>query len=406
MQYAATNFTLELNYKIVPGLVTLGKYDGTHPSITAATSTDKVLIHSPHKKNVSTSGRMIWSETNREIATLNINHSITCLATGILNPKDGKDVLVIGINTHILVYNVHDNKDIFYKECQDGAKSLAIGTFNGSELPLVMVGGNSSVHGFDTSGREIFWTAFGEVITSLVLMDFTKSGLNELIVASEDFNIRIFKGNQVLATLVETEMVTNLIPLPEHRLAYSVSNGTVGVYEQEKRLWRIKKPHLDGHNSKTKPFRQKNSCIFGIYGQKLSVAVFPDEEKCLKLLIDNLSNMEDANLRLGADFTQKLREIGTLVIQAEDSRLCNETEMISFYHELMKLNEDMINEHNIRLRNYTEGVNTMKQINAFLQKTSRLRVGQKSSDILNHCRNAIKTNNIEELINIIRRGET
>ncbi|KAJ8980337.1 hypothetical protein NQ317_008045 [Molorchus minor] len=137
-----------------------------------------------------------------------------------------------------------------------------------------------------------------------------------------------------------------------------------------------------------------------------SVAVFPDEEKCLKLLIDNLSNMEDANLRLGADFTQKLREIGTLVIQAEDSRLCNETEMISFYHELMKLNEDMINEHNIRLRNYTEGVNTMKQINAFLQKTSRLRVGQKSSDILNHCRNAIKTNNIEELINIIRRGET
>ncbi|KAJ8980338.1 hypothetical protein NQ317_008046 [Molorchus minor] len=237
-------FTLELNYKIVPGLVTLGKYDGTHPSITAATSTDKVLIHSPHKKNVSTSGRMIWSETNREIATLNINHSITCLATGILNPKDGKDVLVIGINTHILVYNVHDNKDIFYKECQDGAKSLAIGTFNGSELPLVMVGGNSSVHGFDTSGREIFWTAFGEVITSLVLMDFTKSGLNELIVASEDFNIRIFKGNQVLATLVETEMVTNLIPLPEHRLAYSVSNGTVGAYEQEKRLWRIKSKNV------------------------------------------------------------------------------------------------------------------------------------------------------------------
>lgn len=35
-------FTLDLNYKIIPGLVILGKYDGTHPCITAATNTDKV----------------------------------------------------------------------------------------------------------------------------------------------------------------------------------------------------------------------------------------------------------------------------------------------------------------------------------------------------------------------------
>lgn len=37
-------FTLELNYKIIPGLVTIGKYDGTHSCITAATSTDKVIF--------------------------------------------------------------------------------------------------------------------------------------------------------------------------------------------------------------------------------------------------------------------------------------------------------------------------------------------------------------------------
>lgn len=35
-------FTLELNYKIIPGLVTIGKYDGTHPCLTAATTADKV----------------------------------------------------------------------------------------------------------------------------------------------------------------------------------------------------------------------------------------------------------------------------------------------------------------------------------------------------------------------------
>lgn len=35
-------FTLELEHKLVPGLVTIGKYDGTHPCLTAATTADKV----------------------------------------------------------------------------------------------------------------------------------------------------------------------------------------------------------------------------------------------------------------------------------------------------------------------------------------------------------------------------
>lgn len=37
-------FNLELSYKILPGLVTIGKYDGTHPCMTAATVTDKVSV--------------------------------------------------------------------------------------------------------------------------------------------------------------------------------------------------------------------------------------------------------------------------------------------------------------------------------------------------------------------------
>lgn len=60
------------------------------------------------------------------------------------------------------------------------------------------------------------------------------------MVSSEDFNIRVFKGDQAIAELVETEVVTNLVALPENRFAYSVSNGTVGVYEQDVRLWRVK----------------------------------------------------------------------------------------------------------------------------------------------------------------------
>ncbi|XP_050507781.1 Bardet-Biedl syndrome 2 protein-like [Diabrotica virgifera virgifera] len=236
-------FTLELNYKIVPGLVTIGKYDGTHPCITAATTTDKVLIHSPHRRNNSTTGRVFWSESNKEIANLNINQTITCLTVGVILPDDEKDILLIGTSTHILAYHVHDNKDVLYKECPDGVKSIAVGSFKDIKN-VIMVGGNSSVHGYNNQGTEIFWTAVGDIATSLIFMDYNQDGQNELIVSSEDFNIRIFDKDRMLAEHVETEVVTNLLALPENRFAYSVSNGTVGVYEQEVRLWRVKSKHF------------------------------------------------------------------------------------------------------------------------------------------------------------------
>ncbi|KAJ8925470.1 hypothetical protein NQ315_009304 [Exocentrus adspersus] len=717
-------FTLELNYKIVPGLVTLGKYDGAHPCVTAATSTDKsidldefqVLIHSPHRKNPSDSGRLAWSETNREIATLNVNHTISSLATGQLLPNDEKDVLIIGTSTHILAYHVHDNKDVFYKECEDGVKSITIGTFR-DKSPVVMVGGNSSVHGYDHLGNEIFWTAVGDVVTSMILMDYNKDGSNELVVSSEDFNIRVFKGDQVIAEHVETEVVTNLVPLPENRFAYSVSNGTVGVYEQDVRLWRVKsknfaiamhpydllgqssmqlitgwsngkidcraiktgevlfkdamttgvagivegdyrsvgktdvicvasegevrgytttktlsnsvdgsgneqdlvrellaqkqalmmelkhyegntrynenvlnetesyensgvipastrlqiavntddttpKPHIEvyistnnstiiraviifaegifkGETHVVHPPASKLSSeisipltlpkdnpvdihikalvgypnsiqfhvfeitrklpTFSMYAQKESVesaqpdgfvqfkvnerlqricmwinqnflfssdiefdsgpnltlnlkclrdgsplimvfeisgkvvihtnnmflaadlvqslaaylnienleskASFPNEEENLKMLMEKLTSIQDARIRLSTDVADRLGQIRHFIIKAEDSRLNNIKEMPTYYSELNAINKELINGYKIRLQNYNEGVETMKRINAIIQKASRLRVGQKSSTMISNCRKAIENNNIEGLIKIIRSGE-
>lgn len=62
----------------------------------------------------------------------------------------------------------------------------------------------------------------------------------QLIVSSEDYMIRVYKGDGIIAELTETEVVTGLTVLPENKFAYSVSNGTIGVYEQDVRLWRVK----------------------------------------------------------------------------------------------------------------------------------------------------------------------
>lgn len=56
----------------------------------------QILIHSPHRRTSTVTGRMVWSESNREIATLNINQSVTALAAGILVPSDERDVLIVG----------------------------------------------------------------------------------------------------------------------------------------------------------------------------------------------------------------------------------------------------------------------------------------------------------------------
>lgn len=89
-------------------------------------------------------------------------------------------VFVLGTSTHILAYHVHDNKDIFFKESPDGVKSIITGFWQESSHPVIMVGGNSSVHGYDHMGNEIFWTAVGDVVTSVILMDYNRDGCNEV----------------------------------------------------------------------------------------------------------------------------------------------------------------------------------------------------------------------------------
>lgn len=80
----------------------------------------------------------------------------------------------------MLAYHVHDNKDVFYIECQDGVKAITVGCFRDYKQPLVFVGGNSSVHGYDHNGREMFWTAVGDVVTALILLDYNKDGMKEV----------------------------------------------------------------------------------------------------------------------------------------------------------------------------------------------------------------------------------
>ncbi|XP_062317350.1 Bardet-Biedl syndrome 2 protein homolog [Osmerus eperlanus] len=234
-------FTLKLNHKINPRMVTMGKFDGVHPCLTAATQAGKVFIHNPHARGQRQAAhRLSQSTQDSDIFLLNINQAVSCLTSGTLGPSTMGDTLLVGSQTNLLAYDVHDNADIFYREVTDGANAIVLGKLGDIKSPLAIIGGNCALQGFDYEGNDQFWTVTGDNVRSLVLCDFTGDGKNELLVGSEDFDIRVFREDELVSEMAENETVTSLCHMHGSRFGYALANGTVGVYDRTARYWRIK----------------------------------------------------------------------------------------------------------------------------------------------------------------------
>ncbi|XP_032086553.1 Bardet-Biedl syndrome 2 protein isoform X2 [Thamnophis elegans] len=173
-------FSLKLNHKILPRGVALGRYDGTHPCLTAATQAGKVFIHNPHGRGQHmNANRLALSTHDADISLLNINEAVSCLTAGLLNPDLGCDSLLVGTRTSLLAYDVHNNADLFYAGVPDGANSIVIGTLGDIPSPLAVIGGNCALQGFNYEGKDLFWTVTGDNVRTLAFCDFDGDGKKE-----------------------------------------------------------------------------------------------------------------------------------------------------------------------------------------------------------------------------------
>lgn len=204
------------------------------PCLTCATNAGRVFIHSPHERD---------QFTTAELQHLNINRKITAIAAGVMDPKSTKEALLVGAQTTLFAYDIRNNSDIFYKDVPDGVNAMKVGTINAYEHPLAIVGGNCAIQGYDHEGNEQFWTVTGDNVACLEFCDVDSDGRMEMLVGSEDFEIRIFHDEEVVSEVTETAAVVGLAALRGTRYGYALANGTIGVYDRNQRVWRVKSKH-------------------------------------------------------------------------------------------------------------------------------------------------------------------
>ncbi len=68
--------------------------------------------------------------------------------------------------------------------------------------------------------------------------------IEQLVVGSEDYDIRVFREDQLIAEMQETETIVSICPLVGAKFGYALANGTVGIYERSNRNWRIKSRNI------------------------------------------------------------------------------------------------------------------------------------------------------------------
>ncbi|KAK7242918.1 hypothetical protein SO694_00126078 [Aureococcus anophagefferens] len=256
-------FKIKLKRQFEARLCVVGCFDGHQPAVACATgSCGQVLLYYPHEQGEH-------GGSDPEMKALNFNKALTSLGCGPLNasltarevialrggdpeeaakhgrdPDAKRDVLLVGMSSALLVYDVEMNSDVFYKEVQDGVNCMCFGTLRGVEEPLVIVGGNCSVLGFDWRGAEEFWTVTGDNVRAVAAArpGDGEPG-SELLVGSDDYEIRVFQHEEAVTEATEADKVVALAGLDGGRFAFGLANGTIGVYRGAERKWRVKSKH-------------------------------------------------------------------------------------------------------------------------------------------------------------------
>lgn len=226
-------YKFELGKSIYNRAISLGKFDGENFSITYATLGGKVIIYCPNDK------KSLKQQNQSKETVLNINKEIVTLTYGAGQFGSNKNYLFVASPSSLYCYDFLENRTIFNKEIDDGVFSMVFGAYSNFQKPLIIVGGNCSLQGFDITGEEMFWTVTGGNTLSISLNDVDDDSYYEAIVGTDDFNISYIKKEQSIHQIPENNKVVLLYSYSNFIL-YGLETGTIGLYKKGTRLWYVK----------------------------------------------------------------------------------------------------------------------------------------------------------------------
>ncbi|VDO51672.1 unnamed protein product [Schistosoma margrebowiei] len=176
-------------------------------------------------------------------------HSVCAIHTGKFeNISNQNDLLIIGSKYGILIYDSINNVDIFWKELKNnGVNTVFYKHFDEQykyykDTDIIFIGGHCSLIGLNYSAKELFWTVTSDRISAITCLSYENDEeyLNDIVVGSEDYTIRIYRNELIIHEISETDAVIKLISLGGEYFGYGLRNGTIGVYNRVNRVWRIK----------------------------------------------------------------------------------------------------------------------------------------------------------------------
>jgi len=229
-----------------------------------------VFLHSPHDRAqvpaASPEGGPAGDGSAPHVRFLNVNRQVTAVTAGVMPvsraAEEGsaaaagasRDLLFVGTASSCMAYDVLGNADVFVADAADGAAALLVDSLPGISpesggaappAPVVVAGGNCSLQAFGPDGAEAAWLVTSDQVSALTSGPALGGGApsaaaRDLLVASDDMELRAFRGDSVVMEVTETARASGLSALAPGSFAYSLDNGTVGVYKAGRRLWRVK----------------------------------------------------------------------------------------------------------------------------------------------------------------------
>jgi Bardet-Biedl syndrome 2 protein len=148
---------------------------------------------------------------------------------------------MVGHTKQLISADVENNRDVFDKEVADGVNCIFFGRVRGILEPLVLVGGDCSITGFNLKGEEKFWTVTGDNVQALEMVNWSSDSTMDLVAGSDDFSIRVYKGEELIFDINENAKITALSRIKQNVFGFALMNGTFGVYYTRKLLWKQKK---------------------------------------------------------------------------------------------------------------------------------------------------------------------